>query len=391
MNKQDLAAIKKELKIENTMLKVKEIYSIYLKKDNETIIHSELEYFESFDSEKQELYLNNFKKILTGALDTKIFELNFIPLHDQQPGEYNAPNVLYKAVKAEKDSFATEADKVIKKITENYKYETDVIVTFIRAEYFKGANKRRSREAEEAVDDNVYAFEFMMCSVNKIDSPKKSLQFDFVERRFKVNSALESNINLTAPVEGFMFPCFNNNSADINKIMYYTSKPKEINTNFVQNILNCEIKKTAEEEKEEFGQILKNMIGDTIAPVTMQNIYEKLSEKLENEEESEVPTVSFQDVKNVLTESGVENIEKLEDAYKEVIGDGKYDFKVQNIVPDMSTKSVKISNGSMSLSISPSELKNFRKVKDSHGNPCLLIELTDDVIIDGFELKTEEI
>ena len=31
MNKQDLSAIKKELKPDNTMLKVNEIYSVYLK------------------------------------------------------------------------------------------------------------------------------------------------------------------------------------------------------------------------------------------------------------------------------------------------------------------------------------------------------------------------
>ena len=63
MNKQDLAGIRKELKTDNTMLKVNEIYSVYLKKDEGVVIHSELDYFENFDSEKQDIYLKNFKKI----------------------------------------------------------------------------------------------------------------------------------------------------------------------------------------------------------------------------------------------------------------------------------------------------------------------------------------
>ena len=77
MNKSDLAGIRKEFKLENELLKVGQIYSVYLKKDNQAIIHSQLEYFDRMDNEKQELYLKNFKKILSGALDTRLFELDF--------------------------------------------------------------------------------------------------------------------------------------------------------------------------------------------------------------------------------------------------------------------------------------------------------------------------
>lgn len=389
MNKQDLASIRKELKIENTMLNVKEVYSVYLKKDNNEVIHSELNYFDSFDSEKQELYLKNFKRMLSGSLDTKLFELDFLNAENED----NAQKVLYSSVNGDKDRFKAAADKIVSRLAENYKYETDTVVTFIRAEYFKGANKRRKKEADESIDDNVFVFEFMMCSVNKIDLPKKALRFDFIEKEFKVNSILDAVINLNTPLDGFMFPCFNNNSADVNRVMYYTDKPKEINMSFVQDILNCEFKKTAEDEKEEFGSILRNIIGDKIAPSTMQNVYEKLSYKLEaeEEEESQVPRVSFEDIKVVLKESGIENVGGLEEAYKEVVGDTSYYFKVQNILPDMSSKSIKVSTESMSIAFAPKELKNIRKVKDSHGNLCLLIELTDDVAIDGFELETEEI
>jgi hypothetical protein len=389
MNKQDLASIRKELKIENTMLNVKEVYCVYLKKDNNEVIHSELNYFDSFDSEKQELYLKNFKKMLSGSLDTKLFELDFLNVDNED----NAQKVLYSSVNGDKDSFKAAADKIVSRLAENYKYETDTVVTFIRAEYFKGANKRRRKEADESIDDNVLAFEFMMCSVNKIDLPKKSLRFDFIEKEFKVNSILDAVINLNTPLDGFMFPCFNNNCADVNRVIYYTDKPKEINMSFVQDILNCEFKKTADDEKEEFSSILRNIIGDKIAPATMQNVYEKLSYKLEaeEEEESQVPRVSFEDIKVVLKESGIENVGGLEEAYKEVVGDTSYDFKVQNILPDMSSKSIKVSTENMSIAFAPKELKNIRKVKDSHGNLCLLIELTDDVAIDGFELETEEI
>ena len=129
----------------------------------------------------------------------------------------------------------------------------------------------------------------------------------------------------------------------------------------------------------------------------MQNIYENLTRKLEESEEDEEENdsqaimVSLKDMKTVFEESGIDKLEGLEEAYKQVLGETSFDFKVKNIVPDMNTKSMKISTDSISLAFTPKELRGIRKVKDSQGKLCLLIELTDDVNIEGFELETEDI
>ena len=69
MNKKELADIRKEFKLDSRMLKIEEIYSIYLKKDNvqmqidnKAVIHSEFDYFDRMDMDKKELFLGNFKK-----------------------------------------------------------------------------------------------------------------------------------------------------------------------------------------------------------------------------------------------------------------------------------------------------------------------------------------
>ena len=48
MNKKELSDIRKEFKLDNGMIKIEEIYSVYLKKDNvqidfEPVIHSEFD------------------------------------------------------------------------------------------------------------------------------------------------------------------------------------------------------------------------------------------------------------------------------------------------------------------------------------------------------------
>jgi len=67
--------------------------------------------------------------------------------------------------------------------------------------------------------------------------PKRTLKFDYTDNEFKANSALDSVINLNAPLEGFMFPSLSNGYSDYNKVLYYVSKPKELNTSFIENVL----------------------------------------------------------------------------------------------------------------------------------------------------------
>ena len=90
--------------------------------------------------------------------------------------------------------------------------------------------KNRNIDADESIDDAVQAFNFILSCVNKIDIPKKTLKFDYADKEFKANSALDSVINLNAPLEGFMFPSITDGYSDINKVLYYASKPKELNS-----------------------------------------------------------------------------------------------------------------------------------------------------------------
>jgi len=408
MNKKDLADLRKEFKLNSYMMPIKEIYSVYLKKDNGEIITKELNYFEMMDMEKRELYLDNFKKVLTGTIDTKIFELDFkmsnmtgmqnevAAASDVNVSELqdihtvtSTQTILYNALSSGQ-SIVEYADAIVEKMAMNYTYETDIVINFVKAEYFKGTKKRR-KEADEAIDDYVQAIEFILCSVNKVDIPKKVLKFDYAEMTFRSNSALDTVINLKSPLDGFMFPSFNSDYVDVNKIVYYSSKAKQMNTVFVEEILDCSIKPTGIEEKESFNAILNTVVGDKIKPETMQEIYERINEKFEyQEEEEEEPVVDMKEIKNVLEESGIEKTESLQSAFEQICG-GDYEFKIKNIVPDFNSKSIKIENETTNITITPKELSSIRQVRDKNGRKCLLIELTEDVQINGFKLETEEI
>lgn len=382
MNKKDIANIRKQFKLDNYLMNIREIFNVYVKSESGEIYHHVSQPFQMLEQETQELFLANFKKVLTGQLDSKLFELKF-----QQDVEESTQTLLFKGLHVGSTDWQENMLQIVAKMFTHTVYEFDTVVTFIRGEYRKPTGKR-SLESEEGGDDEVYSSHFTLCSLNKIDQPKKTLMFDYIEKEFKPNDAVDPIINLASPLLGFLFPAFNDNSADVNHILYCAGKTNQPSYSFIGDVLNCEDITTAAEEKDSFEMILKSVIGDEVDSRTISNVYEeidKIVQEQEEAEESESPMLDHRDIERILTVSGVEDVDtaKVEHAFKAVIADEKHEFKASSLVP----KTIKIETKVANLSVNPKELKNLKYIT-YEGKRCLLIEIDEDVFIEGFQLES---
>lgn len=386
MNKKELADIRKEFKNEYSLIKPLDMYSVYVKMDMGNVIHKEFKLFEALEEEVRELYIANFKKILSGTMDTKLFELAFKNTEDEE----NSQKLLYNAyASSEKEVKEANYNKLIEKIMNNSHYEGDVVINFLEIEYTKNQNSKRKKNGyNEGMDDVISSINFILCSISEVNIPKKAIIFDYEGKEFKINSALDTMINLENPLDGFMFPSITEGEEDIHRIMYYCSKPKNIDAKFIQEVLNCDLKLTAEAEKTCFNEILKQVIGIKIKPEVIKKIYEGLNQKLEDDEESEAPSVGIKEVKKILELSGITKGD-VESAFGAIIGQDDYDFKVENIIPNFKSKSVKIANSETEIAMSPSSLDLIKQVRNEDGKLFLQIEITEDLKIEGFSIQTE--
>lgn len=376
MNKKDFADIRRQFKLDNVNLSIHEIHSAYVKKESGEVLHSMSEHFDRMEEDKQQLYFGNFKKLLSGELGSKLYELDFVETESKECGQ----KLLY-------DIFKNSSNKkaLIDRIAQNVQYDTDYIITLIYAKYFKPTKKSKDIDDIEEVSDTSYAFDFIMCSINELTPPKRFLKFDFKEKEIVSNSLLDLTINLNSPLDGFMFPAFNDNSADVNRVIYNTKRANCPNMVFVQNVLGSQIEMTAYEEKEKFGQLIKTAIGETVDLEVIHNIYEQINKRIEAVEGSEVPALDKNDIKRILESSGVEEVDKVDKHFEEVVGRDKYEFKATSILPNYTSKSIKINNPIANIAISPKELNNVKQII-RNGKKCLLIELEDDIVIDGFKI-----
>ncbi|WP_223587634.1 DUF4317 domain-containing protein [Neobacillus bataviensis] len=386
MNKKDIANIRKQFKLDNYNLQILEIFNVYVQKESGEIYHHVSQPFQMLEQEAQELFLTNFKKVLTGQLDAKLFELKFI-----RDVEDSTQMFLFEGLQQEStDDWKEYMLEIVLKMFANTKYEFDTVVTFIRGEYRK-ATRKRNAETEEGGDDEVYSSPFILCSLNKTDQPKSALTFDYIEKEFKSHNFFDPIINLDSPLSGFLFPAFNDNAADVNHLLYCAGKANQPDARFIEEVLNCEEIITAQEDKDCFDFILKEVMGDEVESRVISNVYEeidKLVQESQENEESEIPTLDSRDIERILTVSGVENVEtaKVEHAIKKIIDDEKYEFKASSLVP----KTIKIETKLANVTINPKDLK-YVKYITYEGKRCLLLEVDEEVVVEGFRLESETI
>lgn len=389
MNKKEIADIRKQFKLDNDLLKVTDIFHVYIRKESSEIFHEESQHFPLLDREQQELFLNNFKKVLTGKLDVKLFEVKF---QREAVAENHSQHILQAGLQAEDiDDWKEQMLLLVEKMLQDSQYEMDIVVTFIRGQYLRRM-KNNSAESDMNDRDEVSAHPFILCSINKTEQPKRTLLFDFIEREFKSNVIVDSIINLTSPIGGFLYPTFTDHWVNVNHILYSAGKANQPDTHFIEHVLSGEDIMTAQEDKAVFEEIVKEVVGEQVDTQTLANVYGEIHKMvLDAEEEKEdVPTLDYKDVERVLKVSGVEQAdsEKVEMAFQKIVDDEKYELKSSSIVPNYTTRSIKINTKVANISIRPKDLKYVRQVQ-INGKRCLLIEVDEDTEIESFKLISE--
>ncbi len=362
MDKKQIAIIKKNIKANSNILKLEEIYSCYFKKDSGKIIFSEKKDFNRIEEEVQKLYINNFKKLLTGNIDEKLFQLDFI-----EKEELSTQNILLNLLNEDIEEDSMEA--LVKKIYENCIYDTDITINILKGRYTIDKNS--------LLDENP---SFILVSINRVAAPKKSLKFDYESKSFKESSNLDVILDLNAPIQGFLYPILDLEGQDLNKILYYNGKIKTLDEGFIKGVLNCEIKPTLTEDKENFANIIKFSAKDGLKISTLKDLYEFLGEQKENGEDS----LTIRDILPFIEE-------ELLNISKNILTKEDYAFNINSILPDSKSKSLKIENQYVTINISPTALDKIKQNVGEDGKRYLMISMDEKSYIGDIEIKDDEV
>ncbi|SDJ66243.1 DUF4317 family protein [Salimicrobium halophilum] len=384
MDKKDIAALRRQLKTDTDLLNIQDLFTVYIMKETSEPFHAQHQKFEMLEKEQQELFMQNFKKLLSGQLDEKLFELKF-----RRDTEEPTQLLLHKSLLSnDTEEWISQMLQMTEKIMNERAYEKDIVITFVKGEYLK--TTKPSSETEESDRDTMLSSQFMLCSINQTEPPEREIQFDYVEKTFKYKVDVDPVIDLKKPLTGFLFPAITDGASDVNRVLYSAGKPNEPDPHFVEEVLEGEKTMTAKEDKAVFEEVIKDVVGDHVSPSTLSSVYEDINYTIEGSDDDDTPKLDYKDIGNFLNKNGQEvEEEKVKAAFHKFTDEDSYELKATSVLPKYNSKSIKINTKVANISISPQDLPHVKQV-NRDGKRYIMIEVEEDAEIDGFKMLPEE-
>lgn len=372
MNRTEIAEIKKLFKKDDNG--ITRICGCYV--DAEKNKRFELkEAFYSLPEEEMFKYVEIFRKTLSGTLGKNLMNMEF-PV-DEETKEDGKQKFLMDLVHSKLENQEL-LDKFYDQVIDTYDYEGNYFIILIHDAYDIPSVTTDGIENFDASD---YVYDFVLCSICPVKLSKAALCYN--PQKNNIEDCIRDWL-VQAPDNGFLFPAFNDRNTDIHNLLYYAKNADDKDIDFSFNLLGCTFPIPAKEQKETFHSIIEESLGNECDYEVVKNIHENLNEMIEENKENPEPLeLSKEDVKKLLTESGVteEKMEVFEEKFTENVGD------TQTLVADniANTRKFELKTPDVSIQVNP-ERTDLVDTKIIDGVPCIVIECNDQVEVNGIRV-----
>lgn len=330
----------------------------------------------SLPEEEAFKYFTIFRNGLSGTVGKNLINMEF-PLAAEAEG--GTQNFLLKLRDSElKDDGLIE--EFYDKIIEHYDYGENYYIILVHCAYDIPA---KATDGMEMFDASDYVYEFIQCTICPVKLSKAGLCYN------SVTNVIENRTRdwlVEAPIQGFLFPAFNDRNTDIHGLLYYIKKPEDMPEELIDQVLGCRIPMSAKEQKETFQAIVEETLGESCDFETVKNIHENLSELLEETKDEPVPlTLDKVQVKQLLENNGAsqEKLEELEERYSQAGDEAPAPFVVSNVV---NAKSFDIKTPDVSIKVAPDKT-HLVETRMVDGRPCIVITINEHVEINGIAVR----
>ena len=373
MNKKEVSEIKKQFSPSNCC--ITRICGCYV--DSEKNKKTELkEAFLSLPEEDAFKYFAIFRKALSGSIGKNLINMEF-PLHTESEGGTHHFLLKLRDSQLRDDAIL---ENFYDKVITGYDYSENYYIILIHCVYDIPA---KASDGTEMFDASDCVYEFVQCAICPVKLTESGLCYkppkNTIENR-------ERDWLVGSPIQGFLFPAFNNRNADIHSLLYYVRNSEELPDGLIDQLLGCIVPMSAKSQKETFQAIVEETLGEYCDFETVKNIHENLSELVEETKDEPVPlTLDKYQVKKLLETNGAspEKLEEFEQRYAKMEEGPGTSFVAANVV---NTRSFEIKTPDVSIKVSPDKtyLVENRMIE---GRPCIVIAINEHVEINGITVR----
>ncbi len=370
----EISEIKKQFNHDNCS--ITKVSGCYV--DGEKEIKSRFtESFLCMPEEETFKYFEIFKKTLSGSIGRNLMNLEF-----PTESEFNGGTQEFLLKLRDSELKQEELlDEFYQRIVQLYDYVGSYLILVIYAAY-DVPGKSNDRQFMEDASDEVYRF--ILCSICPVKLSKPGLSYNTDTNQ--IQKRIQDWV-VGAPHNGFLFPAFNDRSTDIHSILYYSKDSEELHNEFVDGLLGCDVPMTAGLQKETFQTLVKETLGEECEYEIVKNIHDKLNEIIEEHKMKEIPeplVLDKSEVKSLLSESGVEQEKLIEfDKNFDAMTGDNATLLAANLT---STRVFEVKTPDVVVKVNP-ERTDLVQTKMVDGRKCIVIEITDEVEVNGMVVK----
>lgn len=376
MNKKEISEIKKQFNDNNCA--ITKICGCYVDAEKNKVAVFKDSFLTLSDDERHK-YFDILKKIFSGTPGKHTLNMEF-PLSSEEEG--GTQNFLYK-LKGSRLEEEVLLEAFYDKIIELYDYDNNYLILLIHSVYDVPGKGHDEIEMEDASDE---IYEHIACAICPVDLSKPALSYNHALSNFR---SRERDWIVGMPLNGFLYPAFNERSADIHGILFYSKDPNKLQDSFIDSFLGCSIPLSPNGQKEVFHNILSEALGESCGYEVAKNIHEKISELITEHKDVPEPLVFDKaDVKYILSESGVEQevLDNFDKNFEEAAQDSDVALLATNII---NTKTFELKTPDVVIKCNP-ERTDLMETMTINGRKCLVIEISEGIEVNGLPVHTAE-
>ena len=372
MIKQEISEIKKLFTERNCS--ITRICGCYV--DGEKNKKTELKQaFLSLPEEEMFKYFEILRKSLSGTICKNLLNLEF-PLESESEGGTQEFLRHLRDSKLRDDALL---EQFYDRIIESYEYVGNYLILLIHDAYDIPGRTKDGAELDDASDE---VYEYILACICPVDLSKTGLSYNAKENTFQ-NRLRDWVVGM--PDTAFLFPAFNDRSADIHSTLYYSKDAAELKDEFIDKVLGCPLPLPADCQKEAFQALVEEVMGDNCSVEAIKNIHEELTEIVQEHKEDPDPVVLDKNtVEAIFAKSGLDNdsMEAFDQCYDDTVGPDT-ELMLDNIY---SNRSFEVKTQVVTVKVNP-ERTDLVKTKVIDGRQCLVIELQEAVEVNGVAVK----
>ncbi len=349
-------------------------------------VSSEKEILAEFDQslaflteDETEKILSLIKKSLSGYVGRNLVDIEFSTKQVLESEEHKMLTEIRNS--ALSDDTAIHA--LYEHIIESVDMEGNYLILLATDKYdvpSHGVDGEKREESEQI-------FTYFVCCICPIKSSKSLLGFYVSGNPFR---SISADTVVTAPELGFMFPTFDDRTANIYKALYYTRNTEADYSEFVDKVFKSEvIPMPADLQKQTFNTILEQTVSDGCNLHVVKTIHNQINEIIEEHKErkdEDAPMLDRSKFVDVLTSGGVEEeqISAFEEKFVSEFGE-KTELSPRNLVE---TKEFRLKTPDVVIKVNPKRT-DLVKTRVIDGEKYILISAEGDVEVNGINITID--